>query len=55
MAEDALSTGMCIVEEGNATAEPLLLGGCIADIMCELAIVGGGDGLADVVTDEIEL
>lgn len=55
MAEDALSTGICIVVEGNAIAEPLRLGGCVADVMCELTTVGGGDGQADVVADEIEL
>lgn len=55
MAEDALSTGICMVVEGSAIAEPLRLGGCVADIMCELTTVGGGDGLADVVAEEIEL
>lgn len=55
MAEDALSTGTCIVVEGMAIAEPLLLGGCATDAMCELMTVGGGDGLAEVVAEEIEL
>lgn len=44
-----------MVVEGNAIAEPLRLGGCVAGAMRELTTVGGGDGQADVVAEEIEL
>jgi hypothetical protein len=38
-----------------AIAEPLLRGGGIPDIECWFITPGGGDGLAEVVVDEISL
>jgi len=39
----------------TAIAEPLLRGGGVTDEECMFIIPGGGDGLAEVVADEISL